>query len=115
MLGPVVVGLGNPGPRYAGTRHNVGFQVAERVCERTGATLLERHPSYEAWSGRLEDGRELAILTPRTYMNRSGLAVRTWGEHHGLDPERLLIVIDDIDLPLGTLRMRPQGSSGGHR
>ena len=115
MLGPVLVGLGNPGPRYAGTRHNVGFQVAERVVERTGAVLLERHPSYEAWGARLDGERELVILTPRTFMNRSGLAVRTWGERHGLEPERCLVVIDDIDLPLGTLRVRAQGSSGGHR
>jgi PTH1 family peptidyl-tRNA hydrolase len=113
----LVVGLGNPGARYAATRHNVGFRVVERLAARHGAVF----EASEALSGRVArrvvGGLDCALLEPTTFMNRSGdsvaAALACWP---GLVPERdLLVVYDDLDLPLGRLRLRPGGSAGGHR
>ncbi len=113
----LVVGLGNPGARHAATRHNVGFRVVERLAARHGADF----EASEALAGRLArlvvGGVGCALLEPSTFMNRSGdsvaAALARWP---GLVPERdLLVVYDDLDLPLGRLRLRPGGSAGGHR
>jgi len=111
----LIVGLGNPGPRYARTRHNVGFRVLEAVAERAGAALAGQRFGGRYGEGTLA-GERVALLAPETFMNRSGDAVaEALGALPGLDPAReLLVVLDDADLPLGRLRLRARGSSGGH-
>jgi len=103
------VGLGNPGPEYAGTRHNVGFEVAALLCKSIGAREAERTRTYASW--RTD---EITVLTPLTYMNLSGDALADYDERHGLSVEDLLVVVDDVYLPLGTVRLRARGSDGGH-
>jgi PTH1 family peptidyl-tRNA hydrolase len=111
----LIVGLGNPGPRYAATRHNVGVRVLEALAERTGADLGARR-----FRGRFGEaalgGEPLLLLAPETWVNRSGDAVaEALAACADLDPGRdLLVVFDDADLPLGRLRLRARGSSGGH-
>jgi PTH1 family peptidyl-tRNA hydrolase len=116
----LVVGLGNPGPRYAGTRHNVGFRVVERFAAERRIPLEARR-----FGGRFERARvplgggepvDLGLLLPEGFMNRSGAAVREALRQLPLEePARdLLVVLDDVDLPLGRLRLRPSGGSGGH-
>src|SRR5688572_2474938 len=109
MESRVVVGLGNPGPRYAGTRHNAGFVLAHRLVDRTRARRCEKTDQYEAWTATLALGGELRIVTPLTFMNRSGEALLAFGQRHDLVPERCLVVVDDVYLPLGVLRIRPSG------
>jgi PTH1 family peptidyl-tRNA hydrolase len=110
----VIVGLGNPGPRYAGTRHNVGFAVAYRLVDRLKARSLERRKEYDAWQAELGD-RSLAIVTPLLFMNLSGEALLEFRERHGeFEPANGLVVVDDVYLPTGTLRLRGRGSDGGH-
>lgn len=110
----LVLGLGNPGERYARTRHNVGWRVLERLVSRWGAEPAERSPLYRAWRAG-PAGRTVDLMVPSTFMNLSGDALGAWRERHGLEPERLLVVVDDIYLRVGALRLRAQGSSGGHR
>jgi peptidyl-tRNA hydrolase, PTH1 family len=111
----LVVGLGNPGPRYARTRHNAGFRVLEAVAERAGVALAARRFAGRFAEGTLA-GEPVGLLAPETFMNRSGEAVAA--ALAGLpvaDPAcDLLVVVDDADLPLGRLRLRARGSSGGH-
>ena len=104
-----MVGLGNPGPEYEGTRHNVGFEVAKLLCSRTGARPLETTRTYACW--RTD---ELTVLTPLTYMNLSGDAIVEYDERHGLEVEDVLVVVDDVYLPLGAVRLRSRGGDGGH-
>jgi PTH1 family peptidyl-tRNA hydrolase len=116
----LVVGLGNPGRRYARTRHNVGFRIAERFAADCGVSL-----DTDAYGGRFGRGtlgcaggaHEVGVLLPQNYMNRSGESVaEALDELPVEDPSRdLLIVFDDVDLPFGRLRLRPRGSAGGHR
>jgi PTH1 family peptidyl-tRNA hydrolase len=112
----LVVGLGNPGPRYRRTRHNVGFLVLDEVAARAGAALAERRFGGRFGEGRL-GGECVGLLAPETFMNRSGEAVaEALGALPVADPAAdLLVVFDDADLPLGRLRLRASGSSGGHR
>ena len=111
---PSVFGLGNPGSRYAHTRHNVGFEVVEALVERWRARSRDDTAEYRWWSAE-RNGREVALIQPHTFMNASGLAVATFRERHGLEPEELLVVADDVYLPVGMLRVRARGSSGGPR
>jgi PTH1 family peptidyl-tRNA hydrolase len=112
-----VVGLGNPGRSYRRTRHNVGFAVVEVLTERWGAGRGRR-----AFDGRLREARptvggaprRVMLLQPQTYMNRSGSAVAAMMRFYKAEPADLLVVLDDMALPLGRLRIRPGGSSGGH-
>ncbi len=110
----LVVGLGNPGPRYSGNRHNVGFRVVEKVAGLLKMDLVPEDPRYQAtpWTG---DPSVCVLLKPLTYMNLSGEAVAAWLQRHELEPvlRRILVVCDDLALPLGTLRLRGKGSSGG--
>jgi PTH1 family peptidyl-tRNA hydrolase len=110
----LIVGLGNPGADYARTRHNVGFAVVERLAERWQAKwALEK--KFNARLARSErEGRRALLCEPQTYMNASGEAVQAVAAFYDVTPERLLVVVDDADLPLGHLRLRPGGSSGGH-
>ena len=109
----LVVGLGNPGSRYAGTRHNAGFMVVDELARRWGIGPRDWHKKGEALYAL---GREHnAILAkPQSYMNLSGRPVLSLATFYKVPPERILIVVDDLDLPFGTLRMRASGSSGGH-
>jgi PTH1 family peptidyl-tRNA hydrolase len=110
----LIAGLGNPGRQYAATRHNIGFMVVERLAARWHrACALEK--KFQARLARLErDGRKVILAQPQTFMNASGDAVGAVARFYQLPPERLVVVVDDADLPLGHLRMRPEGSSGGH-
>lgn len=109
----LLVGLGNPGEKYAGTRHNAGFQVASRVAERQRITLKKK--AYQGFYGvgRVA-GVEVAILLPQTFMNCSGVSVNAAYTSLGLTPGDLIVIYDDLDLPFGRLRIRPDGGHGGH-
>jgi len=110
----LIVGLGNPGAEYARTRHNAGFQVADRLGERwKAAWALEK--KFEARVGRAEfGGRRVLLCEPQTFMNASGEAVAAVQSFYRVAVGRVLVVVDDADLPLGTLRLRPSGGSAGH-
>lgn len=105
----LVMGLGNPGPRYASTRHNVGFRVVDELAERRRVVL---EPAFWGVSGRGSDGVWLA--RPGLFMNRSGAAASAMLAELGLEADRMLVVVDDVDLPLGALRLRPSGGPGTH-
>ncbi|WP_448522878.1 aminoacyl-tRNA hydrolase [Pseudothermotoga sp.] len=105
-----IIGLGNPGPRYASNRHNVGFMFLDRYVQRMvcGSNFF-REISYEL----LECG-EVRLVRPLTYMNVSGLAVGTLVAKYGVSVDDIIVVYDDVDLPLGKIRIRRKGSAGGH-
>ena len=114
----LILGLGNPGERYCGTRHNVGFLVVEELARRWGVGLDRREcNAFVGGPGAPgADGDQSVLLAlPQTYMNRSGWAARCLLESHGLDPAGVLVVYDEVALPLGKLRLRKSGSPGGHR
>jgi PTH1 family peptidyl-tRNA hydrolase len=116
----LVVGLGNPGPRYADTRHNVGVRVLERFASDHGLALDARRYASRFGSGSIGNGGErldVALLAPETFMNRSGEAVVQAAAALELADVAtdLVVVFDDVDLPFGRLRLRPGGSAGGHR
>jgi len=109
----VVVGLGNPGARYRETRHNVGFLVLDELCARWKCSLREGRGDY--FSAVVLRGEQRVILVaPTTFMNNSGTAVKEVLAAHGVGLEACLVVADDFALPLGTLRLRKEGSDGGH-
>jgi len=104
----LVVGLGNPGKEYDGTRHNIGFAVLDSLAPGAGFVRDPKGPSEVAREG------DVRYLKPRTYMNLSGQAVRAWLDWLKLTPADLLVVVDDFALPLGEVRLRERGSHGGH-
>lgn len=108
-----VVGLGNPGTRYAGTRHNIGFMVVDALAARHGITLSDRREHAALGQGAM-GGARVVLAKPRTFVNNSGVAVRYLCQRFHVPLTRLLIVLDDMDLPAGRLRLRASGSSGGH-
>lgn len=108
----LVVGLGNIGDEYRDTRHNIGFRIVDHLAQQAGATFEDKRYGFVA-EMRLR-GHKLLLLKPSTYMNLSGNAVRYWVNQKKIDIERLIVVSDDLALPLGTLRMKPSGSEGGH-
>lgn len=111
----VVVGLGNPGPRYDGTRHNVGWWVLDRFAYDRDFEPFERSGRRLETSGEV-DGRKIVLVKPRTYMNRSGLALTTLWRMDGFEVARdLLVVTDDANLDVGRVRFRPGGGTGGHK
>ncbi|HXU46294.1 MAG TPA: aminoacyl-tRNA hydrolase [Thermoanaerobaculia bacterium] len=106
----LILGLGNPGPTYRETRHNVGFRVVEELARRRGLAL------DRAECGALTaSSPDLTLANPQLYMNRSGYAARCLIELYGFAPEEILVVYDEVALPLGRLRLRASGSPGGHR
>ena len=110
----LAVGLGNPGPSYTDTRHNIGFQVVDALSERLNASLRPLR-GLDARAGRApHQDRIVALAQPLTYMNRSGRAVASLLDHFDVPVERLLVIVDDLHLDTGQLRLRPGGSSGGH-
>jgi len=110
----LIVGLGNPGADYARTRHNAGFMVVDRLAGRWHARwALEQ--KFESRLARAErNGRRVMLCQPQTFMNQSGAAVGKLADYFRVPLGRLLVVVDDADLPLGEIRLRPQGTSGGH-
>jgi peptidyl-tRNA hydrolase, PTH1 family len=109
----VVVGLGNPGRKYAETRHNLGFFVIDELAKRTSAPLSKKRMQAEITEARLGDNR-LVLAMPQTYMNDSGLAVREIVRWYKVPLEDVMVVVDDLDLPFGQMRIRSRGSAGGH-
>ena len=109
----LVLGLGNIGRRYEKTRHNVGFQVLDLVFEKLGADRRKTTSEYN-WAEKKLEERRILLAWPKTYMNLSGSAARTLLRENHLEPEDMLVVVDDFNLPLGRLRFRPVGSDGGH-
>lgn len=110
----LIVGLGNPGGRYARTRHNVGFMVVARLAQRHGLHDVRSRFHAQVCDG-IVAGRRCLLFLPQTFMNRSGLAVGACVRYHRLEPDRdLLVVVDDVALPFGRLRLRGGGSCGGH-
>lgn len=109
----LIVGLGNPGAEYAGTRHNVGFEVVDRLAARHGIAVRRRTLRSVLGDGLIE-GRRVILARPMTYMNLSGEAVGAICRMYRIPPERTIVIVDDVALPLGRLRLRLKGSCGGH-
>ncbi|MCX7831509.1 MAG: aminoacyl-tRNA hydrolase [Actinobacteria bacterium] len=110
----LIVGLGNPGKDYELTRHNTGFLVADRIADRFRIRFEKEICSALIGKGKISDS-EVLIAKPLTYMNRSGIAVKCLADHFSLSVEKIIVIYDDIDLPLGGLRIREKGGSGGHK
>ena len=110
----LIVGLGNPGPKYAANRHNVGFMCLERLAAIHGLTFDKQQKKARVALGAIR-GRRVVLAQPQTFMNDSGQAVAPLMQFYQVPPERLLVVYDDLDLPPGTVRIRPEGGSGGHK
>jgi peptidyl-tRNA hydrolase, PTH1 family len=110
----LIVGLGNPGAEYARTRHNMGFLVLDRLAGRWGVSWRMEKKFQARLARASRDGRRVWLCQPQTYMNSSGAAVGAVKEFYRVPLEHVLVVVDDADLPLGQLRLRPGGSSGGH-
>lgn len=110
----LIVGLGNPGPEYAHTRHNAGFMVVERLAQRWRA-VWKKESRFKARVARAEVlGQKVTLCKPCTYMNLSGEAVRALTAYYQIAQNNILVLVDDADLAVGVLRLRPGGSSGGH-
>ena len=122
----IVLGIGNPGPEYDGTRHNVGFLVLDLLAQRLGLAFarLERHADDGSrdFSGKVKarvcegrrKGRSFLLCKPQTYVNLSGEVAAPLLRHAGRSPDSLFVIVDDLNLPLGRMRIRPSGSAGGH-
>ncbi len=109
----LLVGLGNPGARYAQTRHNAGFLVVEELARGAGRRFVQSECQARVARVRLED-REVLLAKPQTYMNASGEAVACLVRRNRISLDNLLVIADDLDLPLGIIRLRRRGGSGGH-
>jgi peptidyl-tRNA hydrolase, PTH1 family len=108
----LVVGLGNPGPEYSGTRHNVGFMVVELLSQRHRIPIKSAQHGARVGEGEIA-GEPVALVKPLTFMNLSGRAVAPLMNRHSLPPENLIVISDDADLPVGKVRLRARGSAGG--
>ncbi|MFN8065776.1 MAG: aminoacyl-tRNA hydrolase [Vicinamibacterales bacterium] len=106
-----IVGLGNVGREYAGTRHNVGFEVIDEIARRWGVAL---RPWKSVADVAVASGRDAVLVKPLTFMNRSGEAVSRVAAFHKLQPSDVLVIVDEVQLPVGRLRLRRSGSAGGH-
>ena len=110
----LVVGLGNPGSKYEATRHNVGFMALERLAAEGGSSFRQQSKLHGLLAEVGHGSSRLRLLMPQTFMNDSGRSIRASLDWFGLAPANLLVVVDDMDLPLGRLRLRATGSAGGH-
>jgi len=108
----LIVGLGNPGDEYAMTRHNTGFMVLDAFAKASNTVFEDRRYGYVAETTL--KGRKVILLKPTTFMNLSGNAVRYWLNKENIDQQRLLVVSDDVALPIGQFRLKANGSNGGH-
>ena len=106
----LIAGLGNPGAEYDGTRHNVGFAVVDRLAAEWGLTWQHEKRWRLLWA----KGERAILVKPTSYMNRSGEPIQAIAEFYKITPAEILIVLDDMDLPLGRLRLRPDGGTAGH-
>jgi peptidyl-tRNA hydrolase, PTH1 family len=109
----LIAGLGNPGTRYAHNRHNVGFMIVERFVHARAFDFKRKRFNAQIAEGVI-GGSRLFIAKPQTYMNASGEAVAKLFKYYKVEPQDLLVIYDDLDLPLGKIRIRPDGSAGGH-
>ncbi|WP_312980892.1 aminoacyl-tRNA hydrolase [Corynebacterium sp.] len=111
----LVIGLGNPGARYAGTRHNVGYLVADRLLDRSDADALRGVPGTKAQVARVEiDGHGVLLVRSTTYMNLSGEAVAPLATSYGVSPDHVIVVHDELDLPAGKVKVKLGGNENGH-
>ena len=109
----IVVGLGNPGPKYTGTRHNVGFVAIDRLAEKLGVKVDRvKYSAYTATA--VIGGKSVLLMKPTTFMNLSGQAVRQAARFYAIEPEKVLVIFDDVTLAPGRIRIRADGSAGGH-
>jgi len=109
----LVAGLGNPGEQYAATPHNLGFLVVERLAARHAIRMTRKECQALLGQGTI-GGKPVLLAKPQTFMNHSGVAVKPLMERHEITPSELILVYDELDLPWGTLRIRPKGSAAGH-
>ena len=109
----IVVGLGNPGPKYADTRHNAGYLCIDELAARHSVPLSDKRKTALLGEGRVA-GKRVALVKPRTFMNLSGEAVRYALDRYRVRADAVLVILDDLDLPLGKVRLRERGGSGGH-
>ena len=109
----IIVGLGNIGEEYEGTRHNIGFDIVDELADTMSAHFTSGRGPYEVAEGRFK-GQKVVLIKPATYMNRSGFAVRKALAHYKTDISDCLICYDDLNLPIGSIRLREKGSAGGH-
>lgn len=125
----MIVGLGNPGPRYARNRHNIGFQIVDLLARRHDISLsrskynglfgdgwISQRPAFDPENpfGGLPERQKVLLVRPLTFMNRSGDAVGPLAHYFEIEPEDIFVIYDELDLPSGKLRLRPSGGSGGH-
>jgi len=108
----LIAGLGNFAPDYNHTRHNIGFDIVDRLAARFGVAFTSRR--FADMAKVSHKGKSFTLIKPTTFMNLSGKAVRYWLGKLELHPSQLLVVVDEVNLPLGTVRLRPEGSDGGH-
>lgn len=108
----LIVGLGNPGPEYEGTRHNIGFHVLNALASAAGVGFATAR--YGDRADVRHKGRHFILIKPATFMNLSGKAVRYWMDQENVPAERVLVITDDLALPFGAIRIKPSGGSGGH-
>jgi len=107
------MGLGNPGRRYVNNRHNLGFMIADLLADELAASFQKKSFNAQLAFGMYQ-GHEVIIAKPQSYMNRSGEAAGQLLRYYNLEIDRIMVIVDDADLPLGKLRLRKQGSAGGH-
>ncbi|KAB2662380.1 MAG: aminoacyl-tRNA hydrolase [Verrucomicrobia bacterium] len=110
----LIVGLGNPGSEYQDTRHNAGFMLADALAKSWGAGWRLERKFFAMVAEATVGGRRVLLCKPQTYMNASGEAVGPLVRFHRVEPDRVLVLVDDADLTLGVVRLRPEGSPGGH-
>lgn len=108
----LIVGLGNPGREYQHNRHNIGFQIADHLAQRHGLAFSRKQNNAQIAIGTI-DGRPVVLAKPQSYMNLSGIPIAGLLRFYRVDLAHLLVIFDDIDLPIGTIRLKPSGSSGG--
>ena len=111
----LIVGLGNPGKDYAATRHNVGFMALDRLAKRLGIEWEASKKFTSRWAKGWQDGNTVFLSKPQGYINLSGQSVAPLAQYYQIPNGRVMVVVDDLDLPLGAVRMRPSGGTGGHR
>lgn len=110
----VILGIGNPGKQYERTRHNIGFMVVDRLAQRLGTAIDKRKWQARLGEAVVPEGGKLLLVEPQTYVNRCGPVARQILDFYKLDPADLLVVVDDLNLPFGDIRLRAKGSHGGH-